>query len=680
MKISTGVVAAALLLWGWHNELLLIAFPLAVLMELPRWLPWRWELSGKDFQRLADATTVGFVLLAAYQFDARGASGIYGILLWLPVAMFPLTATQIYSTRQRIEYTALFWSVRAAVARGKVVDPGSVDTRLAYFVVCLVSASGGGAHPTLLLASSSAVVVWVLWSNRPQRYRVASWAGMAVAGLALCLLLQVSMLKARRFIEPLALAYFEDLIAARGDPYRAHTAIGQIGKLKLSDRILLRVKPDASGRKPSLLHQASYQTFARNMWVSRPSKFDELPSSAEGTAWHIGENRDHMSVVTIAAYMPNGKGLLSVPAGTRTVDNLPVDGVYRNRLGALKVLQGPEVVKFRAHYRPYEGVDAAPEEVDLAVPKAQRQLFGGLSERLGLDVGRDRDAVERVRRFFSRDFSYTLVLTPRSGEATPLAEFLLRSRSGHCEYYATSTVLLLRAAGIPARYATGYAVEEYSELEERYLVRRRHAHAWARAWVNGRWRDIDTTPAVWTALESADAPWWQPGYDVGSWLAFLFAEWRWEESDDEAKNWMLWLALALLIILLWRMGQRQRVLRDGGTQSAAGGVFLRQGTDSAFYAIEQHLIGAGYPRGPGESVGAWIRRLARAGVVEDSEELLRNILPLHYRYRFHPVGLDDDARRKLAGRSREWLARNRDRDRLRDRISSSKILKAYKKQ
>ena len=662
MKFSTGVMAAVLLLWGWHNELLLVALPLAVLMELPRWVPWRWALSDKDFQRLADATTVGFFLLAVYQFDGRGASGIYGILLWLPVAMFPLTATQIYSTRERIDYTALFWSVRTAVARGKSADPGGVDMRTAYVVVCLVSASGGGANPELLLPSSAAVALWLLWSNRPQRYPVASWAGMAAAGLALCLLLQLATLQARRIIEPLAMAYLEDRIAARGDPYRAYTAIGQIGELKLSDRIVLRVKPDARGRKPGLLHQASYQTFARNMWVSRRSKFDELRSSAEGSAWHIGETPEHMSAVTIAAYLPNGKGLLAVPAGTRKIDNLPVDGVYRNRLGALKVLRGPEVVNFRAHYRLYDGVDAAPEEADLAVPKAQRQLFDGLAERLGLDAGRDRDAVERVRRFFSRDFSYTLNLKAGRTQATPLAEFLLRSRSGHCEYYATSTVLLLRAAGIPARYATGYAVQEYSELEERYLVRRRHGHSWARAWVDGRWRDIDTTPAVWAALESADAPWWQPGYDLGSWLAFLFAEWRWQESDDEAKDWMLWLALALLVILLWRIVRRQRVFRDGATKSAAMESFHRQGEDSDFYAIEQHLIGAGHPRDPGESAAAWVRRLVRAGVVEDSGDLLRNILPLHYRYRFHPVGLDDSDRRELAARSRGWLARNREMD------------------
>ena len=658
MKLATGVLAAALLLWGWHNELLLIALPLAVIIELPRWVPWRWQLDHKDFQRLADVTTVGFVLLAVYQFDDRGASGIYGILLWLPVALFPLTATQLYSTRERIDYTALFWSVRAAVARGKVSDPGGVDIRLTYVVVCLVSASGGGAHPRLLLPSAAALAVWVLWSNRPRRYRASSWVAIAVLSLAVCFLLQAATLQARRIIEPLAMAYLEDRIAARGDPYRAYTAIGHIGKLKLSDRILLRVTPDASGRKPTLLHDASYQTFARNMWVSRRSTFDELRSSAEGTAWHIAEEPEHMSSVSIAAYLPHGKGLLAVPAGTYRVDSLPVDGVYRNRLGALKVLRGPEVVNFRAHYRPHDFLDAAPEAADLAVPKAQRELFGELTRDLELDGNRDRHAVEQVRQFFSRGFTYTLNLKARRTEATPLAEFLLRSRSGHCEYYATSTVLLLRAAGIPARYATGYSVQEYSELEERYLVRRRHAHSWARAWVNGGWRDVDTTPVVWAALESAGASWWQPAYDVGSWLAFLFAEWRWAETEGESKTWMLWLALALLLILVWRMARRQRVLRKGEGGIAASGSWVRQGTDSAFYTIEQRLIAAGHLRRRGESVSAWLRRLAQSGAAPETAELLRDILPLHYRYRFHPLGLDDDGRRELATRSRQWLARN----------------------
>jgi transglutaminase-like putative cysteine protease len=658
LRLATGILAAALLLWGWHNALLLVAVPLAIIIELPRWTPWRWDLSDKDFQRLADASTVGFILLAAYQFDAHGASGIYAILRWLPVALFPLVATQVYSTRDRVDYTALFWSVRAAVARGNISDPGGADIRLTFVVVCMVSASGGAAHAALLLPSMAALMAWILWSNRPRRYAGAHWAVALALGVGLCFLLKTGTLQARRFIEPLAMSYLQDRIAARGDPYRAYTAIGQIGQLKLSDRIVLRVEPGPNGEKPQLLHQASYQTFARNMWVSRRTRFEELRSSAVGTAWHIAEEPAHMASVCIATYLRNGKGLLAVPGGTRRLDNLPVDGVYRNGLGALKVLEGPEVVNFRAHYVPLKLTDAAPDAADLIVPKAHQKLFTDLVARLRVDGDDDRLMVERVRRFFARNFSYTLDLQSPRGQATPLEDFLLERRSGHCEYFATSTVLLLRAAGIPARYATGYSVQEYSEIEERYLVRRRHAHSWVLAWVNGAWRDVDTTPAVWGALESAQASWWQPVYDVGSWLAFLFAEWRWEETEETERSWMLWLVLPLLGILIWRMARRQRIRRGRRTNGAENEQVVRQGADSAFFAIEQRLVGAGHERRSGECSTSWIRRLAQSGALPDAAVLIRDILPLHYRYRFHPAGLDEDGRRALASRVREWLARN----------------------
>ena len=86
---------------------------------------------------------------------------------------------------------------------------------------------------------------------------------------------------------------------------------------------------------------------------------------------------------------------------------------------------------------------------------------------------------------------------------TPLTRFLLTSRSGHCEYFATATVLLLRQLGIPARYAVGYYVHE--PAGSGYVVRERDAHAWCLAWnrQTGSWDDFDTTPASWVAIEGA---------------------------------------------------------------------------------------------------------------------------------------------------------------------------------
>ena len=100
-------------------------------------------------------------------------------------------------------------------------------------------------------------MAWILWSNHPRRYAGAHWVAAIALGVGLCFVLKTGTLQARRFIEPLAMSYLQDRIAARGDPYRAYTAIGQIGELKLSDRIVLRVEPGPRGEKPQLLHQAT---------------------------------------------------------------------------------------------------------------------------------------------------------------------------------------------------------------------------------------------------------------------------------------------------------------------------------------------------------------------------------------------------------------------------------------
>ena len=58
-------------------------------------------------------------------------------------------------------------------------------------------------------------------------------------------------------------------------------------------------------------------------------------------------------------------------------------------------------------------------------------------------------------------------------------------------------MLLLRQAGIPARYARGYSVDPSDTMDGWSLVRARQAHAWAVAYVDDEWVNMDTTPGTW---------------------------------------------------------------------------------------------------------------------------------------------------------------------------------------
>ena len=48
-------------------------------------------------------------------------------------------------------------------------------------------------------------------------------------------------------------------------------------------------------------------------------------------------------------------------------------------------------------------------------------------------------------------------------------------------------------------------------------MRTRHAHSWALAWVDGAWRDVDSTPPGWAEAEAFSASMWQPVKDLWAW-------------------------------------------------------------------------------------------------------------------------------------------------------------------
>lgn len=67
--------------------------------------------------------------------------------------------------------------------------------------------------------------------------------------------------------------------------------------------------------------------------------------------------------------------------------------------------------------------------------------------------------------------------TPPRGR-DPMEWFLFETREGYCNYYATSMILMLRAQGIPARLAAGFAMGAWDQERGAYLVRERDAHTW----------------------------------------------------------------------------------------------------------------------------------------------------------------------------------------------------------
>ncbi|OWK46375.1 transglutaminaseTgpA domain-containing protein [Fimbriiglobus ruber] len=74
-------------------------------------------------------------------------------------------------------------------------------------------------------------------------------------------------------------------------------------------------------------------------------------------------------------------------------------------------------------------------------------------------------------------YSYTLKLRRDDRDMDPIEEFLLKTKTGHCERFAAGLALMLRTVGVPAVYVLGYKGFD-TDGDGTYLIRQEHAHAW----------------------------------------------------------------------------------------------------------------------------------------------------------------------------------------------------------
>lgn len=117
---------------------------------------------------------------------------------------------------------------------------------------------------------------------------------------------------------------------------------------------------------------------------------------------------------------------------------------------------------------------------------------------------------------FTQSNGYSYTLDYRNIEkklgVDPVEDFVANHRSGHCTLFASALTLMLRSAGIPARYIVGFHGGNYNSLTDSYVIHGRHAHAWVEAYIpaedctqeminkgmadkdGGAWLTLDPTP------------------------------------------------------------------------------------------------------------------------------------------------------------------------------------------
>ncbi len=127
-----------------------------------------------------------------------------------------------------------------------------------------------------------------------------------------------------------------------------------------------------------------------------------------------------------------------------------------------------------------------------ALPGRIADLARAWTEGLTTPMAKAKAIEEHLRS----DYRYD-VTSPSGGKPQPLDHFLFETKRGHCEFFSTAMVMMLREVGVPSRNVTGFVGGTYNRFGKYYAVREGDAHSWVEAHLDDPqlgWVTFDPTP------------------------------------------------------------------------------------------------------------------------------------------------------------------------------------------
>ncbi|MDH3348573.1 MAG: transglutaminase-like domain-containing protein [Desulfobulbaceae bacterium] len=670
MNIPVLLLASVIVFWGWQIDQLLVGVILAIIMEGARLTKTRWDFSDHDQRRIADLCIYLMIGTLIYSLiGGKGSGRFFMVITWIPLLISPLALVQIYGNKNGLNLAALSLLARKKQAQRLQQNDNNYqrkyyDISYPYMALCLLSAGSANNRTPWFYIILFFLVAWAFWSKRNTRYPSSIFVGLFICAGVFGYIGQHWLQELQQLVEQKSMEWAGLDSQGDRDPFQANTAIGSLGTLKLSNNIVARVFTEKGMPPPDLLRNGSYNIFSRSKWYVSSKEVRAIAAGPDGKTWDIQKtvNKDRLLRYKIGIQLTTGEGLLAVPKGTNQLADLPVEEVEQGIFSAIRLSGAPLRLYPKVSVDPTADNDLPPMDSDLHIPDHMHMVLQSIISQNNLKRVNQSDTLKAIETYFNRNYTYSLVQDDPKSKKNGLEFFLTQSHAGHCEYFASATVLLLRMMGLPARYVTGWAVSEYSELEDCYLVRSRHAHAWGMVYINNHWQEIDTTPPNWLTLETEQSSPFRPISDFLSWCRYQITSWL-DNDRPEIPTAAGWIVLALALYLGNKFLRMKRQVRETSEPAVLEPVSHKRGIKSDFYKIEHFLSENGTKRYPSETLSKWLNRTGQSHINEEQLHNLLSLLELHYKYRFDPQCDTDLCGRELQRLTQTWLAQAKlDRD------------------
>ncbi|HKV05910.1 MAG TPA: DUF3488 and transglutaminase-like domain-containing protein [Candidatus Acidoferrales bacterium] len=454
---------------------------------------------------------------------AEGASNppLYAALLSAIHLLLFATLVRLYSARTNRDYAFLaVLAVASMLASAILTVETSFLVALAIFLVLAVStfvaleirrSATGAVSPPLEPGSPMA--------RRLNRALVLTSAlvalGVLVAGLALFFVIPrftTGYLSALN-LQPGLLTGFSD-----------NVMLGEIGEIKKNSTVVMRIAVDGDPSSAADVHWRGIvlTNFDGKRWFT-PEQ-DQVAVAPDPD----GQYRFGTPGFPPGEFFRLRYTVLMEPIGTSAIFIAPRAESLRGGFGEDVARSGPGGSAVRSSllidrtgsfFNPshstmklrYEGASRMPRVAPAALrrvspvyPDAIRETYlqlppldpriVKLAEDTTARASNEYDKAVSIVQYLDSHYGYTLDLSGPPAD-DPLAYFLFVRRAGHCEYFASAMTVMLRAVGVPARYATGFLPGEYNDLGGDYIIRESDAHSWVEVYFpNYGWITFDPTP------------------------------------------------------------------------------------------------------------------------------------------------------------------------------------------
>ncbi len=391
-----------------------------------------------------------------------------------------------------------------AVRVSQIIDRRSFLKALpAIFLVWVVSLTSS-THVTALVYFAVSAVVWWWTGMEIQLAAVAVDDGVpaasvrprhalvaAVVALALAVPVFVSVPRLR---SPW-LAGSGGVRSVTG--FSSRVELSGIGTIQESqERVLVVRSVNGEPIRPEWmrLRATAFERMTVESWAPRPPDRSVRPRS--GLIWLTEGDEDMGDAAQLEIELDRPDEFLFLPGGAIAVD-VP-EPVRIDPAGGV-VLVSPGTGPL--HYTVWVSRTAVQQRL---VPPPNGGLefepapeVRALAIRIAAGAATAEARAAAVEAYLQNEYTYSMTGLGRIGP-DPVSWFLLRSRSGHCEYFAGGMAVMMGALGDPARMVGGYSGGDLSQTGDEVVVRQANAHAWVEVWLGPRlgWGVFDPTPAV----------------------------------------------------------------------------------------------------------------------------------------------------------------------------------------